>query len=362
MGADLGHKSATVGASAMSSVTIEDLLKEVSADAPCGSNLEYDPEYLELLRLSQGTPERQMGATIIPAEEPNWRDVRDRCRQLFNRTKDLAIAVKLCESLVRLEGIDGIRDGLRVIATLLDSRWEQVFPLLDPEDANDPTARLTILGALADAEHFVPQVRAVPLTDSLAGKYGLREIGWSKGQGAPPAGMEAPKPEIIQAAFRDTPQDKLASVAQAADEALGNLKACDDRLTALLGVGRGVNFEPLMRALRDVAAEVRSHLPGQSPGTGGTGASDGRGAASPVGAARSGSGDIQTPDDVRAAIDRICGYYERYEPSSPLPLLLRRAQRLVGKSFLEIMKDVSPDGVGQVRNLAGITEETGSGS
>jgi type VI secretion system protein ImpA len=70
------------------------------------------------------------------------------------------------------------------------------------------------------------------------------------------------------------------------------------------------------------------------------------------------SGDIQSPDDVRAAIDRICTYYERYEPSSPLPLLLRRAQRLVGKSFLEIMKDVSPDGVKQVESLAGIVEES----
>ena len=342
-------------------MTIEDLLKDVSADAPCGTNLEYDPDYLELLRVAQGTPERQMGSTIIPAEEPNWRDVRDRCGQLFCRTKDLTIAVKLCESLIRLEGIAGIRDGLRLIAGLLDQRWDKVFPLLDPEDGNDPTARLTILGALADAEHFVPQVRAVPLTDSLAGKYGLREIGWSKGQGIPPAGVEVPKADIIQAAFRDTPQEKLASIAQAADEAMGYLKACDDRLTALLGAGRGVNFEPLMRALREVSTEVRSHLPGQNAGPNGSGSSDGKGAAS-SGGGRSGSGEIQTPDDVRAAIDRICIYYERYEPSSPLPLLLRRAQRLVGKSFLEIMKDVSPDGVGQVRNLAGITEESQSGS
>lgn len=341
----------------MSSVTIEDLLRDVSADAPCGTNLEYDADYLELLRVAQGTPERQMGSTIIPAEEPNWREVRDRCGQLFCRTKDLTIAVKLCESLIRLEGIAGLRDGLRVIAGLLDQRWGQVFPLLDPEDGNDPTARLTIIGALADAEHFVPLVRAVPLTDSLAGKYGLREIGWSKGQGAPPAGVEAPKPDIIAAAFRDTPPDKLLSIAQAADEATGYLKSCDDRLTTLLGVGRGVNLEPLMRALREVAMEVRSHLPGQNAGSNAT--SDGKGAALSGGGGRSGSGDIQTPDDVRAAIDRICTYYERYEPSSPLPLLLRRAQRLVGKSFLEIMKDLSPDGVGQVRNLAGITEESG---
>jgi type VI secretion system protein ImpA len=339
------------------SVTIETLLKDVSADAPCGANLEYDPDYLELMRVAQGTPERQMGATIVPAEEPNWRDVRERCGQLFGRTKDLSIAVKLCESLLRLEGVAGLRDGLRLVSALLDQRWDQLFPLLDPEEGNDPTARLTILGNLADPAHFVPQVRAVPLTDSLAGKYGLREIGWSKGRGVPPAGAEAPKPDIIEAAFRDTPPETLSSTAQAADEAIGFLQASDERLTSLVGVGQGVDFEPLKRVLREVATEIRCHLPGQAAGSNASGSSDGKGGAP---SSRPGGGDIQSPDDVRAAIDRICVYYERYEPSSPLPLLLRRAQRLVGKSFLEIMKDVSPDGVRQVESLAGIVEQSGS--
>lgn len=341
----------------MSAVTIEALLKDISADAPCGENLEYDPAYLELLRLAQGTPERQMGATIIPAEEPNWRDVRDRCGELFGRTKDLTIALKLCESLLRLEGIAGVRDGLRVVAGLLDQRWDHLFPLLDPEDGNDPTARLTILSGLTDASQFVSRVRAVPLTDSLAGKFGLREIGWAKGQGAPPAGVEGPKPEIVEAAFRDTPVEALSAIAQAADEAVGFLHAIDQRLNSLLGLGQGVNFEPLIRVLKEVGAEVRGHLPGQG-GVDGASADGKGGAPGAGGAARVASGDIQSPDDVRAAIERICIYYERYEPSSPLPLLLRRAQRLVGKSFLEIMKDVSPDGVKQVESLAGIVEQS----
>lgn len=339
----------------MSAVTIEALMQDVSADAPCGENLEYDPAYLELMRLAQGTPERQMGATIIPAEEPNWRDVRDRCGELFGRTKDLTITIKLCESLLRLDGIAGLRDGLRVVAGLLDQRWDHLFPMLDPEDGNDPTARLTILSGLTDASQFVSRVRAVPLTDSMAGKFGLREIAWAKGQGAPPAGVEAPKPEIIEAAFRDTSVEALSSLALAAEETIGFLHAIDQRLTSLLGVGQGVSFEPLVRVLGEVVTEVRSHLPGQLSGDGAS--ADGKGTApAGTGSPRTGSGDIRSPDDVRAAIDRICTYYERYEPSSPLPLLLRRAQRLVGKSFLEIMKDVSPDGVKQVESLAGIVE------
>ncbi len=54
-----------------------------------------------------------------------------------------------------------------------------------------------------------------------------------------------------------------------------------------------------------------------------------------------------------AALDQICAYYERFEPSSPIPLLLRRARRLVAGSFEDIVKDLLPDAVGTVESLRG---------
>src|SRR5687767_591418 len=99
----------------MSAIPVDALARDVSPDAPAGENLEYDPDYLELMRRAQGTPERQMGATILPAEEPNWRDVRDRSLGLLKRTKDLAVGLRLCEAAVRLEGVDGLRGGLVVM-------------------------------------------------------------------------------------------------------------------------------------------------------------------------------------------------------------------------------------------------------
>ena len=47
-------------------------------------------------------------------------------------------------------------------------------------------------------------------------------------------------------------------------------------------------------------------------------------------------------------IDEICSYYAQYEPSSPVPLLLQRARRLVNKSFVEILEDLAPDGLNQL--------------
>jgi type VI secretion system protein ImpA len=56
-------------------------------------------------------------------------------------------------------------------------------------------------------------------------------------------------------------------------------------------------------------------------------------------------------------MDKICGYFETYEPSSPVPLLLQRAKRLVSKSFLEVLRDVAPEGVSQASVVAGVPDE-----
>ena len=54
----------------MSVIEVESLLSEIAADAPCGEDLEYDSQFVEMEKQSQGTPERQYGDTIIPANRP----------------------------------------------------------------------------------------------------------------------------------------------------------------------------------------------------------------------------------------------------------------------------------------------------
>jgi type VI secretion system protein ImpA len=65
------------------------------------------------------------------------------------------------------------------------------------------------------------------------------------------------------------------------------------------------------------------------------------------------TGEIRSPADVKRLIDQMCEFYARTEPSSPIPLLLRRAQRLVGKNFLEILTDLSPSAIEGVKVISG---------
>jgi type VI secretion system protein ImpA len=68
------------------------------------------------------------------------------------------------------------------------------------------------------------------------------------------------------------------------------------------------------------------------------------------------TGDFTTREDVIRALDKICEYYRRYEPSSPVPLFLNRAKRLASKSFLEILRDLTPDALNQALSLGGISD------
>ena len=79
------------------------------------------------------------------------------------------------------------------------------------------------------------------------------------------------------------------------------------------------------------------------------------GGPSPAGG--SGSGEIRSREDVVRALERISGYYAKHEPSSPIPLLVDRCKRLVMMGFLDIIRELAPDGVGQIETLSGQKHE-----
>ena len=67
---------------------------------------------------------------------------------------------------------------------------------------------------------------------------------------------------------------------------------------------------------------------------------------------------IETREDVLAALSAVCEYYHQREPSSPIPFLLQRARRLVNMDFLQIMSDLAPDAMAQMKNITGAAEKT----
>ncbi|MEO1103430.1 MAG: hypothetical protein AAFW98_06825, partial [Pseudomonadota bacterium] len=56
-------------------------------------------------------------------------------------------------------------------------------------------------------------------------------------------------------------------------------------------------------------------------------------------------GKVSNVADVKAALAAVRAFYERHEPSSPGYLLVRKATRLVGLTFPQVLEQIAPDKV-----------------
>src|SRR5678809_489533 len=120
----------------MSIIDVEKLLAPVDGENPVGADLSYDPSVMEIDQLAAGKPEQQVGDTIVPAEEPDWKELRSRCTEVLGKTKDLRVAMHLLVAAVKMDGLKGLCDGLALIRGILEKYWDKFYPQLDPEDGN----------------------------------------------------------------------------------------------------------------------------------------------------------------------------------------------------------------------------------
>ncbi len=67
-------------------------------------------------------------------------------------------------------------------------------------------------------------------------------------------------------------------------------------------------------------------------------------------------GAIRSRQDAIRALDAVSAYFRQNEPSSPVPLFLERAKRLVAKDFLAILADVAPEAITQAKLAGGIRD------
>jgi type VI secretion system protein ImpA len=70
------------------------------------------------------------------------------------------------------------------------------------------------------------------------------------------------------------------------------------------------------------------------------------------------TGGVHSRQDALRAIDMVCEYLERTEPTNPAPLFLRRARRLISHSFLQLVKELAPDALAEVARVVGVDPDT----
>jgi len=330
---------------------IEKLLLPLSAEQPCGPDLSYDPRLEELESLLKGKPEIDIGSVKKPAEPPEWRELTEKSAKLLEQCKHLRPAVIFCCGLLKTRGIAGFSNGLRLVRGLVEQYWPTVYPALDAEDNNDPTQRLNTLSALTAPRGSVggwltilDYLYTAPLCQPKGAppiNFEHIEVAKKKEAGGDAASTPGPDPKKLAEAMRGAGADEIGGSLGNLKNALEAIQAVDLFLTTTLGADNTISFEVLEKTLQKIIADVQSYLPGstaesstnQTSGTAQTAADQVDGI--PV------SGSIRSREQVVRAIDSICEYYRQVEPCSPVPFLLRRAQKLAVMDFVQALQELN---------------------
>lgn len=336
---------------------LEALLEPRDGESVSGENLEYDPEFVAMEIASRLGQERQAGEAILEAEDPDWRDVQSKALAVMARSHDLRAGVTLAGAKLFIGGVSGFAEATAYVRGCLERHWDTCHPQLDAEDDDDPTMRINALQGLAAPDPILRGLRTAPLTDSRTfGRLNLRDVLLSAGHVTANDDEEAVDAATVAAAFRDTDPERLAQIAAGARGALEHVRAIE-QLFVERTPGQGPQLAETARLLQ----QMIQHLPG-APEPEADSVPDA--AAAPEGAAPAGAvagggapGQIASQADVRAALDAIIAYYRRSEPSSPVPLLLERAKRLVGADFLAVVSDLAPGGIDNVRHVGGLGDD-----
>lgn len=333
-------------------------LEPLDGDSPTGSDLEYDPGFLALERAAAPRAERAIGDSVKAAEEPDWDEVASLAGGLLERSRDLRVAVHLAAAWMRTGGMAGWAAGLGLIRGLLENHWDGVHPQLDAEDDDDPTARVNAVATIADPLGLLGYFRGTPFVQSpRLGRFSLRDLRIANGSLKVEAGDAAlPSMTEIEACCLDCPEEQLGETFAALTKILDDAKAIDQIFSDRIGTA-GPELKPLLGDSYELKKFVEAQVARRNPAAVGFEAGSDGAESSAAGARASVPGRIETPQDVLRRLDEVCDYYARCEPSSPVPLLLRRAQRLVGKNFFDLLKDLAPGGVSEMEVISGPTEE-----
>lgn len=381
-------------------------LNPLNGENPSGEDLRNDPAFHELERLTEPQVKVVHDGSNKPTSQSSpvdWAGVLDKAEELRSRGRDLRLLVIVARALANEEGLAGLAQGLALIARTFDQYWDTMHPALRP-NATPRDAALRRINALLDLQNGQEGLLA-NLRETIF--LSPRQVGPIIGRDLEQGALD--ERVMLQEAASGLGASEKAALATAHSQLLNRVRSgcaaqidqAGDAMTSLLADARAV-----IAALDEVDAALNKRIDGNGPtipelkrflqrllttlernsaaGTAGNGAAkpaqQQAEAATPVrnghrpegtgtetmGAETMASGyaepsvglpdRITSRDDVVKCLDLVVAFYDRTEPSSPIPHLARRVRRMVHMDFVELMEDLAPSGLKEFRLLAGVPD------
>ena len=338
-------------------------LEPISAANPCGESLEYDTDYAVLQSRLAPKADVQYGSFSAKPEAPDWVEVERDARRLLRQSKDISIFIWLARARCRLAGAAGLLEGLGTLQAVLQAFPEAVHPQLVIDGSMDPAVRANALAALCDPDGLLGDVREVVVSASTAFRLSVRDVERALAVPRPPYAAE---PEGVKR--------QLADLHAKGDATLAALLACGACLQAIDRWSQSVlkDDAPILAPALRLLACLSSFSEPQARGTkvqadvvnaiataslqtlelqSAHPAAPETIASAQISAATEATLPalvhhahvLQEREHIRALLREVRQWIEHHEPSSPVSILIKQADRMWGKRFSEVAHMIPPD-------------------
>jgi len=258
-------------------------------------------------------------------------------------------------ALVKVSELGGLSRGLAIVRGLLERYSEGMHLRKDPDDPY-PIQQINALGELAGVR-FLEAIRKSKYCESSRfGVYTVRDFLIAAGHmqaanRAPNGDLSAIKSAVEE--YKTQSDGKCSALLTAIEEGNKHVEIISEYIRTRCGPEHRDDLIELSLMLRRALEFGTGKGMGRVSEPDDSKVDSGEAALkSPSGS--SGDGTIQSREDVRRALQRICEFYERNEPASPVPVLAKRAMKLVSMDFMQIVRDLLPDQVSTIEKLGGV--------
>jgi type VI secretion system protein ImpA len=279
---------------------------------------------------------------------------------LAQKSKDLLVAARLTEALVKQHGFAGLRDGLHLLRELVEQRWDHLHPVIEDSDLEIRAGPFYWLDAPDRGARLPTTLRLVPLVWRTEGTQEFRygRFHWANDSKDPRD--RVPK-EDFEKAILATPVEHCeavaAEIAQSQEE-LGQLvRSLDAKMgpvaPALNGIRSAVEdchglVQQILKRKRPASSPKSDMLDEQ---------------AAPAPAAAGSGRAAATRADAYQQLAQAAALLQELEPHSPIPYLVQRAVELGGLPFPQLIKALIRDAnvLAELNRELGIKEPPADG-
>jgi type VI secretion system protein ImpA len=347
----------------------EKLLAPIPGENPAGRPLrsDYSPQSIyqaiKSARMAARATERDVAwdGEQSTGNQADWTPVLKLGPQIIaEESKDLEVSAWLTEALVRKHGYAGLRDGFRLIRSLSEQYWENLYPLPDEDGVLTRVAPITGLNGEEAEGVLITPINNVPLTDE--GTYRSLSIADYKqalelarlddaAKKSQRVAQGAVTLEMFERAVRETPAEDVRRCSE-------DLAACREefeKLGAVLeekcGKGKeGFSLAPPSSQIRGALETASEHLQSllrylpEQANLAESGDGEGGNPLVPIeGRARFPATHVQTREEAFRALLQVADFFRRTEPHSPLAYALEQAVRWGRMPLPELWSELVPD-------------------